>query len=835
MTLALEQQRYERAKELFLATYARSEKRRAVLLARECSDDNDLRQRVERYLRLHDDSCNWPETALPPVPRTPPVALPQHLGPYRLLDELGVGGMGVVYRAQDTRLGRQVAIKLLHQHKPADAAPMQRFEREARVLASLNHPNVATLFSFERDGEHRFLVMELVEGETLAERFERGQLALEEALRVFLQIAAGLQAAHEAGIVHRDLKPANVAFDRTGTVKILDFGLARPVVSTSLATESAEARQSASALTHAGQVLGTDAYMSPEQTRSESVDRRTDIWAFGCCLYEALAGRRPFEGQGRSETMTNILEHDPDWEPLHRAPKPVRDLVARCLRKDLAKRLADLADAQTVLRYARGAGSRRRRLAQVFAAALLIVVIGGAWWRYGPSEGSSAESVPRPLTPTLAGLKESELVQHSPDRDARRAFVRGHEAANTLTYDGDNHLLAARMFTRAVELDPRFALAWARMSSQHSMVYQTGLDRRALRLEQAKKAALEAGRLRPDLPETHLALGQVHLLERNFASAERELDRAARTLPNDEQLLSLRAQTAQFQGDFAAAVELYRRAAEVGPSSSRSACNLAYAHTYMRRYAEAEALFEEALSLTPDNTGCHHRRAFNQVLLEGLEGRRAGSSARGRERARPRRLGVLDGSQSRPLRERPAVGGPATTRGHRARGLHLSQGDLARLGVRAQRPDRARQQQLAGRQAHSRGSPRAGAGRRSPPQQSGPSVHRPRTERRGDPSRRARRRAHAGPEERPVRHPSPLPPRQHPRPPRRCRFHPRPARAHLRDAGDHHDSAARVRAGLPFPARPSPLRGAEAKVPAGAAGVSDAATSQRPSSAVSFR
>ena len=265
------------------------------------------------------------------------------LGHYEIVDAIGAGGMGEVYRARDTHLGRDVAIKVLPESMAGDPERLERFEREARLLAQLNHPNVATLHGVGEDGDTRFLVMELVNGEALAERIARGRLSVEEAVRLFVQIADGLEAAHEKGIIHRDLKPANVVVTPDGMVKILDFGLAK--ASTASGDVSAETSESPTVTkdTALGVVLGTAPYMSPEQARGKAVDKRTDIWAFGCCLYEALTGTRAFQGDGVPDTVARILEREPD---LGRLPQPMRRLVQRCLEKEPRQRLRDIGDAR---------------------------------------------------------------------------------------------------------------------------------------------------------------------------------------------------------------------------------------------------------------------------------------------------------------------------------------------------------------------------------------------------------------------------------------------------------------------------------------------------------
>ncbi len=231
---------------------------------------------------------------------------------YRIIDKLGEGGMGVVYRADDTKLDRQVAIKVLPDIFSGDPERLARFEREAKLLASLNHPNIAAIHGLEQADGKRFLVMELVEGETLAQRIAKGPLPVDEALEVCRQIAEGLEAAHEKGIIHRDLKPANVKITPEGKVKILDFGLAKAFQAEAAAAAD-HSPTITEVMTRAGVILGTAAYMSPEQARGKPVDKRADIWAFGCVLYECLTGKRAFRGRDVADTMAAILKGEPDW------------------------------------------------------------------------------------------------------------------------------------------------------------------------------------------------------------------------------------------------------------------------------------------------------------------------------------------------------------------------------------------------------------------------------------------------------------------------------------------------------------------------------------------
>ena len=269
------------------------------------------------------------------------------LGSYEILSPLGAGGMGEVYRARDGKLHRDVAIKVLPELFAADAERLARCQREAQVLASLNHPHIAAIYGLEKSGNIEALVLELVEGETLAERIASGPIPVDETLGIARQIADALEAAHEKGIVHRDLKPANVKLTPEGKVKVLDFGLAKALTKDASSPEVSHSPTLTAAATQAGVVIGTVAYMSPEQARGKPVDKRTDIWAFGAVLYEMLTGRKAFEGDTVSDTLAAILKTEPNWAALPAStPVSVRRLLRRCLDRDPKRRLHDIADAR---------------------------------------------------------------------------------------------------------------------------------------------------------------------------------------------------------------------------------------------------------------------------------------------------------------------------------------------------------------------------------------------------------------------------------------------------------------------------------------------------------
>jgi eukaryotic-like serine/threonine-protein kinase len=319
-----------------------------------------------------------------------PLAAGTRLGSFEIVTLLGAGGMGEVYRARDLNLKRDVAIKVLRDAFAREPQRVSRFEREATLLASLNHSRIAIVHDFQQSGERHFLVMELVEGDTLADRLARGALPIDDALRIARQMAEALEAAHQRGVIHRDLKPANIKIGSDGHVKILDFGLAKIFEK---AAPSLDAATSTAVLgeTADGVILGTAAYMSPEQARGEPVDERTDIWALGCVIWEMLTGRPVFAGGSLSDTIAAVLRAEPDWQALpDQTPPRIRLLLRRCLRKDARRRLHAAADVRIELEDAaddvdgsvlRSPPSRHRRLASIVLALLGGAAIASAlWW-----------------------------------------------------------------------------------------------------------------------------------------------------------------------------------------------------------------------------------------------------------------------------------------------------------------------------------------------------------------------------------------------------------------------------------------------------------------------
>jgi len=384
------------------------------------------------------------------------------LGPYEVISPLGAGGMGEVYRARDTKLGRDVALKVLPEAFTSDPDRLARFEREAKVLASLNHPHIAHIYGLEEADGQKALVLELVEGPTLADRIAQGTVPLDEALPIAKQIAEALEAAHEQGIIHRDLKPANVKVRPDGTVKVLDFGLAKAFEPEGEDPDASQSPTLTARATQMGVILGTAAYMAPEQARGKTVDKRADIWAFGVVLYEMLSGARAFPGEDVSQTLARVIDRDPDWSQLPReTPVGVVRLLRRCLRKDRGKRLHDVADARLEVEEAGEPSSATpapegtrlapaKRLAPWGIAALMAllaaVMVIRSWVRPAPSPTRAHLQITLPeglrlaidtAHPTLALSPDgSRLVFVATDGRVRRLYKRELRAAESEAIPG---------------------------------------------------------------------------------------------------------------------------------------------------------------------------------------------------------------------------------------------------------------------------------------------------------------------------------------------------------------------------------------------------------------
>ena len=432
---------------------------RGAFLEKACAGDDLLRKEVEDLLARQQEADGFFEspafelTAGALRDESATGAVPSSILHYRMLEKIGEGGMGVVYRATDTRLNREVAIKILPEVFAADRERLARFEREAKLLASLNHPNIAAIHGLERTDSGPVLVMELVKGDTLAKRIAKGPLPVEEALDVCRQIAEGLEAAHEKGIVHRDLKPANVKITPEGNVKVLDFGLAKALADDVQAIDLTHSPTITEAMTKPGVILGTAAYMSPEQAKGKPVDKRGDIWALGCILFECLTGRRAFPGDTVSETIAAILGREPDWEALPRTtPAAVLKLLERSLRKNPHERMHDVADMrieiQETLKEPPGADHEQKRMHPhlarrlALAGSMLLCVIAGIMlsriWKPAGRNALPVERITISLAASGLRLTQGGGVAISPDgqkivfpataADGQRLYVRQLDA-----------------------------------------------------------------------------------------------------------------------------------------------------------------------------------------------------------------------------------------------------------------------------------------------------------------------------------------------------------------------------------------------------------------------
>ncbi len=466
-------ERWRRAEELFHAALDRAPEERGAFLDTACGEDSELRRLVETLIskdeladgflerpgsgsRTMSDSVgsasngasggrrasdNAP-AAVADAPAVRGSLVGRQFGPYRIVSLLGRGGMGEVYRAHDGKLGRDVALKTLPPEFARDPGRLARFQREARALAALNHPNIAAIYGLEEATETDYLVLELVEGETL-----RGPLPLATALDYAAQVAVALEAAHQHGIIHRDLKPANLKVTSEGTVKVLDFSLAKAIWGREQNPVVAKSEGTAADGSVTGQILGTPAYMSPEQARGEGVDQRTDIWAFGCLLYELLAGKRAFGREGVAATTSAVLHDEPDWKALPAGtPRRVREVLQRCLQKDPNRRPNNIGDARATLQQVRigrprrvppGAAAeagRERRSSGLRIGALAVLPLANL--SGDPEQDYFADGMTEALIAELAQIRALRVISRTSAMHYKNTTKRAPEIARELGVDG---------------------------------------------------------------------------------------------------------------------------------------------------------------------------------------------------------------------------------------------------------------------------------------------------------------------------------------------------------------------------------------------------------------
>jgi len=482
--------------------------------------------------------------------------------------------MGVVYLARDTKLKRSVAVKSIPAALADDSTARMRFKREAELLASLNHPNIAVIHDIiEKDDHSVYLVLEYIEGQTLSKRLAHEPLELTEALSIGQQIADAVSAAHKKGVIHRDLKPGNIKITPEGRIKVLDFGLAKPSTSESKADDVTA--------TEVGRVVGTPAYMSPEQARGKDNDHRTDIWSFGCILYQMLTGHLPFEGETATDTLARIIERQPDWEALPKEiPTNIRTLLQRCLEKDLDNRLRDITEAsheirETLSKSAITAPTKLRRMIKIISVVTIGVILSGVAWKF--------------------------ILQKGVQTSQRQVFyLRGNEYYYRGYLESDL-INSIQLYKSAIELDPNFALAYTQLARAHSRIYWFGYDHSEQQVAKTKQAIDKAFELDPDLPEAHLALGQYyfHCL-RDYDRALEQFDIARKGRPNNGEPLSMICFVKRQQEKYDEALDNIEKAYELNPLSNSIASEAGTTCFHMHKYQEAEYYYQKAISLAPD-------------------------------------------------------------------------------------------------------------------------------------------------------------------------------------------------------------------------------------------
>ena len=497
------------------------------------------------------------------------------VGSFEIVELIGRGGMGIVYLARDTKLKRSVAIKSMPVKITGDSASLTRFRREAEILASLNHPNIAVIHEIiEQDESAGYLVLEYVPGETLTERMAREPLGINEALSISRQVAEAVSAAHKKGIVHRDLKPGNIKITPEGRVKVLDFGLAK--------SSSKEDIKSDITATEPGRVVGTPAYMSPEQARGQDADYRTDVWSFGCILYQMLTAHLPFEGGTATDTLTRILEREPDWDLLPKnTPANIRTLLRGCLEKDPDRRLENIADAvkeihETLSKPAIAHSAKLFRIVMIVVATIIIFGLSG-----------------------LAVLLTSNERYPTKNKQAHAYYLRGNVYSSRLYQDQNDLKIAIEMYKKAIGLDDKFALAHAWLSHSYSGMYHfhgRSKEYRNMAWEESEKAF----EFDPELPEAYWARGVYYYwCCSDYDSALKDLEIARKGQPQNDRIIASIGHIKARQGKFEETLANYKRAHELNPLTR--AGDIASTLVRLGRYSEAEQYYKKNISLRPDD------------------------------------------------------------------------------------------------------------------------------------------------------------------------------------------------------------------------------------------
>ncbi|MGE0132282.1 MAG: protein kinase [Blastocatellales bacterium] len=589
---------------------------RAAYLDQACSGDEALRREIEELLKFHESHETFLEK---PALQDAARQMANHLaassdqdeipsdtlregdwmfGPYRMLDQLGKGGMGVVYLAEDTRDGKRVAIKVLPKDIDIDEDRLARFNREGRMLEelkSLKHPNIAEIYEqAEYDGKP-CIVLEYVPGDTLADRLRNGPLPIPEALQVALQIADALQSAHQRHIVHRDLKPANIKITPEGQVKVLDFGLAKRFQADLADAETGELRTRSMSLTESGMLIGTPAYMSPEQWNGQQIDQRTDLWAFGCVLYEMLAGRPPFAGKTRAETMKAVLDATPNWQSLPSGtPIIIQNLLLRCFQRDANQRTQNAKDARRAIAEAITENrfalllylktwfwkiDRRIKIAFIATALALVVILALKYTSLGdlvfPAKKNIAitgkDDLAAILTGAIKGMT-SELAHAAlmPDRSSSDDLLQSEQWKVLMNKPESRQAIDDVITALKSRIEKNGASAQLYAVLAQAYLFKLYLTKDAKDKNDAVQAVQMAQSFNAEMPETLIAQGNVLIALERHKEAIEALEAAQKQLPDNPDVLLGLAIARDLSGDSENLAEgLYKAAIEARNNKGR--------------------------------------------------------------------------------------------------------------------------------------------------------------------------------------------------------------------------------------------------------------------------
>jgi serine/threonine protein kinase/Flp pilus assembly protein TadD len=616
-------QQWQLVKELFEAALERDDEDAAAFLAQACPEDLEVRAEVESLLAAHArDSgfMNQPAGNLL-IDRNPVLLTGQHLGNYEVISTLGKGGMGQVYLALDTRLGRKVALKLLPFSNTSDPNHVQRLEQEARTASALNHPNIVTIHEIGEADSIHFMATEYVDGETLRQRMLNTELSVREIAGIAVQIASALRAAHQAGIVHRDIKPENIMLRSDGVVKVLDFGLAKLTASGNSEIES-------------GLIMGTTAYMSPEQARGETVDARTDVWSLAVVIYEMIQGRVPFTGETHRQVVNEILQKEPPAMD-SAVPDELKQIVLKALSKDRTMRYDDAStmandlkslqeelEVRARLEAGQNEAVARRSLAtlphlpthtaghtrrnifrviqrhKVFTGIAVVLLTGAVSWAY------------------VTGRRNNS-AGGTTNREAYRLYLHGMYLANNRNLADTQKSIET--LQQAVDLDPNYAQAWAGLAYAHRTLSLYSPISTHETYQRSIEAINKALAIDDRLSEAHSALCEnKYLYEWDFAGAERECKRAIELDANSAQAHEIYSRYLMGRGRHDEAIAEIETAIDLEPASRFNHRNYGRALFYTRRYREAEEQFKRVLAMD-QNFGGTYSWLTSTLALQGKE------------------------------------------------------------------------------------------------------------------------------------------------------------------------------------------------------------------------